>query len=78
MHGELIVAIETEIGNRDFLGWDQLFGDGEPNKIVTLRTLTRAVFGHDALIKYRRWFLRVMGAEVKTICGRVQEFLVFI
>jgi hypothetical protein len=28
------------------VGWDQLFRDGKPNKIVTLRALTRAVLGH--------------------------------
>jgi hypothetical protein len=46
MHRELIVAIEAEIGNRDLLAFHQLFGDGKPNKIVTVRTVTAAVLRH--------------------------------
>ena len=49
MHRHLVVAIEAEIGNWDLLSLHQLFGDGEPDKIVAVRTVTRAVLRHGGM-----------------------------
>ena len=78
MHRQLIVAIETEIGNRDFTGLYQLFSDGKPNKIITLRTLTRAVLRHDARLVQALVFMRNRRGSQEILLPFYNKFLIFV
>jgi hypothetical protein len=46
MHRQFIVAIEAEIGERDFAISASLLGDGEPHIIVAFGAETGAIFGY--------------------------------
>jgi hypothetical protein len=46
MHGESIVAIETEVGDLNLADFPSGFVRGEADEVVAFRTKTRAEFGH--------------------------------
>lgn len=77
MHRQLIVAIEAEIGERDFAISASLFGDGESHIIVAFGAQSGAIFGYHCC-SFGSLFgitvLMLMGACCQAKLAKIMEF----